>query len=61
MNDNEIICPVCGKIHSTKNKNGELRKDIHCRCKTKFWHTHIFWVTGAGYYYNDSNFKLMPC
>lgn len=59
--DNVIICPICSKIHSTINKLDKLRNDIHCRCKTKYWHTHIFWIHGTGYYYNNENFKMIPC
>lgn len=57
----KIICPYCGRKHSMQNSNGELRTEIHCRCRdwTKH-HTLIQWVAGAGYHVFDKNMNMSP-
>jgi len=49
--DNIIKCPFCGREHSILNKDGKLRTEIHCRCKSKKYKYHIVitWFSGIGY------------
>ena len=56
-----IICPYCGCKHSMLKRNGELRTEIHCRCRdwTKH-HTLISWIIGAGYHVFDKDMNLIP-
>lgn len=61
LNESMIICPYCGRNHSIIRKDGELRENIHCRCRD--WsghHTLIEWVSGAGYHVFDENLNLIP-
>ncbi len=50
-NNNTINCPFCGRTHFILRKDGELRKTIFCRCKSKKYKYHnvINWVAGVGY------------
>ena len=56
-----VICPSCDRKHSTLRKDGNLRENIHCRCRD--WsggHTLIWWVTGIGYHVTGRNLDLIP-
>ena len=58
---NKVKCPNCGREHSVLRKDGELREEIHCRCRD--WssgHTLIWWVSGMGYHVFDKNMDLIP-
>jgi len=60
-NKSKIICPYCGRKHSILRKDGELRKEIHCRCRD--WtkgHTLISWIAGAGYHVFDKDMNMIP-
>ena len=58
---NKVKCPYCGREHGILRKDGELRENIHCRCRD--WsgvHTLIWWVTGSGYHVTGNNMELIP-
>ena len=60
-NKTKIICPNCGRKHSMLRKDGELRKEIHCRCRD--WtkgHTVIQWVAGLGYHVFGEDWDMIP-
>ena len=58
---NKVKCPYCRREHGILRKDGELRENIHCRCRD--WsggHTLILWVTGSGYHVTGKNMELIP-
>jgi len=60
MDENIIICPNCSRKLSIIRKDGDIRKEIHCRCRDKYGHTMIQWVSGAGYHYFSNEMELIP-
>lgn len=61
MDENKVVCPICGKEHSTVNQNGILREVIYCQCRREYGHTLIEWVAGCGFYCMDNGMKMIPC
>jgi len=57
----KIICPNCGRKLETRRTDGQIRMNIHCRCKDwSHGHTCIQWIAGAGYHVFDENMNFIP-
>ena len=59
MENEMIICPICGRKKSVLTRDGDLREVIHCKCKIGKHHTKFQLEMGGDYIYTDIDGKVI--